>query len=270
MSTPVEVLTEEAQPPRVVKPWGIRHVVYGLLLAFGCSTVLTVAVIAVLILGNFDLGAASDPNAIAGQVTSQVAELTQNPLVVLAGLLGLWVGLLGVPIYASYRKGAHSLATDFWFRFDWKRDIPLGVLLAVGLRVADMGLGALGQWVGLSPEDMSNGQFMSGHSLLPTVVLIVAATLAAPVIEELFFRGLTLQAVMRRYGAATGVVVSSLLFGLMHLQSFTAGGLFIVVVTGTLGAVFAITTLRTGRMGAGVVGHVAFNASGVLIMLLAS
>ena len=45
--------------------------------------------------------------------------------------VGLWLGLLGAPLWASKRKGAGDLATDFGFSFRWSDPLvglPIGVV----------------------------------------------------------------------------------------------------------------------------------------------
>lgn len=259
-------IADAGTPTERSSTWGIRQVVGGLLIGFLASTVFSIIALVAVIVTRLDLttGAADLTN----QVLQQATALATDPVIVVAGLLGLWVGLLGAPLWATYRKGAHSLAIDFWFRFNWVHDIPLGIGLALVLRVVETGIATLAEALGVPVSEMSNGQFMSDQTLAATLVLGLFVAVGAPIVEELFFRGLALQAFSRRFGPAIGVVVSSLLFGLMHLQGFTAGSAVIVTVTGLLGAAFAIVTLKAGRLGPAVIGHVAFNGSAVLVTLL--
>src|SRR5204862_5626521 len=48
-----------------------------------------------------------------------------------AGLMGLWVGLLGVPILASRMWGTGDLGRDYGLRIVWRPDLKSGI--AVGL-----------------------------------------------------------------------------------------------------------------------------------------
>ena len=59
----------------------------------------------------------------------------------------------------------------------------------------------------------------------------------APVVEELFYRGLWFRAAERRWGTVIGVVVSAVVFGLMHLQPIDTPALIAFgLVTGWLAA----------------------------------
>lgn len=51
---------------------------------------------------------------------------------------------------------------------------------------------------------------------LPNLVAAGALTVAAPVVEEWFFRGLLLRRLAQKWGVTGGVVASSLAFGLLH------------------------------------------------------
>jgi membrane protease YdiL (CAAX protease family) len=75
----------------------------------------------------------------------------------------------------------------------------------------------------------------------------------APVAEELFFRGYALGGLAQRGYVNFGLIFSSLLFGLIHLNPFT---LFPLAVAGVvLGAIY----LRTGSLVAPIVAHATNN-----------
>ena len=85
--------------------------------------------------------------------------------------------------------------------------------------------------------------------------LTVGLALVA-VVEELVFRGVMLE-VLRRYTTSTVliVVVSSLLFGLIHWS----GGLHAVVVTSIIGAVFMVGYLAGGSLLPVMLAHFVIN-----------
>jgi membrane protease YdiL (CAAX protease family) len=176
----------------------------------------------------------------------------------------LWVGLLGVPLWATHRKGRRSLAADFGLAFRWS-DLPLG--LGVGLG-AQLGLGVvlvpLYHLIGVDPdkvgkaaEDLAD----RAHDPFGVVCLVVIAVLAAPVFEELFYRGLWLRSAERRWGTPAAVVVSSLVFALMHFQWVDT------IALAAFGGVAAVLAVRTGRLGPGIVAHMAFNLTAVISLL---
>jgi hypothetical protein len=93
------------------------------------------------------------------------------------------------------------------------------------------------------------------------LLLVLVVVVGAPLIEELFFRGLTLRSVTRRFGAPAGVVGSAVLFGLTHFEPLQLPAL---VVFGLLAAFLA---RRSGRLGPAIWAHVAFNLTAVIQLL---
>ena len=82
-----------------------------------------------------------------------------------------------------------------------------------------------------------------------------AVIVVAPVVEELFFRGLLLGEMQRRWGTAAAVAASSVVFGATHFQPLQFPGLT------AAGAVFAIAAVRTRRLGPAIAVHAGFNAT---------
>lgn len=83
-----------------------------------------------------------------------------------------------------------------------------------------------------------------------------------PIAEELFFRGIVQGRLVPRIGPVGGVVATSVLFGLAHLQLIQLLPLI------ALGAVFGVLALRMRRLGAAIVAHAVFN--GLTIVALAT
>ncbi|MDA8392606.1 MAG: CPBP family intramembrane metalloprotease [Actinomycetota bacterium] len=123
----------------------------------------------------------------------------------------------------------------------------------------------------------------------PALVLLgVLIVVAAPTVEELFFRGLVLRSLeghfgypragaraegrrgaggdarRRRSGGAAGrwaaAVVSALLFGVAHVEPLQLLGL------AAFGLALATMAQATGRLGPGIVAHAAFNATSFLAL----
>ena len=89
----------------------------------------------------------------------------------------------------------------------------------------------------------------------PLPALILLAVLAAPIVEELVFRKLLLDRI-RRYGERTAVLVSGLIFGLVHGNFYQFFYAFAVECT------FAYVYLRTGRLRYTIGYHMALNFLG--------
>ena len=87
------------------------------------------------------------------------------------------------------------------------------------------------------------------------VLMGLGVVIVAPIVEELYFRGLLLRTIERRWGIAVAVIGSSLFFGATHFQLLQLPGLTLA------GLVFAMAVVRTGRIGAAIAVHVGFNAT---------
>lgn len=176
----------------------------------------------------------------------------------------LWAGLLGAPLWSSFGKGRRSLTADFGLRMLW-RDIPIGMaaglaaqfLLVAAITLLYRVLGVDLDKVGTAAEELT----ASATGVIDVVLLVAIVAVAAPLFEELFYRGLWMRSVERRWGTAWAVVVSSVLFGAIHLQIYDFPAL------AGFGAIAALLTVWTGRLGPAIWAHVAFNLTAVIFLL---
>lgn len=199
-------------------------------------------------------------------------EFAYNPVVLAGGMLALWIVFAGYPLFVTMTKGARSLASDFGWTFR-RKDLLVGLVAGLALRVLDIGIGeGAGKVIDLTDGDNANWLTMP-RPMAWTVAFALGAALIAPALEELFFRGFVMKTFQRlrrvpaRWATAVGVICSSVLFGAMHTTAMNAGGIYVAVITGSIGAVLAVMTVRTGRLGPAVATHVIFNATGVVLAL---
>ena len=185
----------------------------------------------------------------------------------LAGLavaqIGLWSGFLGAPVFAAKRRGSGSLRNDFGLRFG-VRDALVGVPVGLACQFVLLPLLYLPVSRLIDTSELSEpareltGQAKGAAFLVLSVVLIVGA----PIVEELFFRGLLMRGCQRRWGAKGAVVVSACVFGATHFQLLQFFGL------AAFGAVLAWLALRYDRLGPAIWAHAAFNAVTVAALFL--
>jgi membrane protease YdiL (CAAX protease family) len=94
------------------------------------------------------------------------------------------------------------------------------------------------------------------------IQLLLFSLIVAPLAEELFFRGLLLQAVWRWLRRAwPAVIISAVAFGFVHGQPQD------IVPLCTLGLVLGYLRLRSGSLAACVVCHALFNARTMILVL---
>ena len=74
------------------------------------------------------------------------------------------------------------------------------------------------------------------------------------------YRGLLQGAAVRRLNDAVAVVVVAAFFALIHFRWVELPGLFI------FGLILGTCALRTGRLGMSIAAHMAFNATGLLLV----
>lgn len=92
------------------------------------------------------------------------------------------------------------------------------------------------------------------------VGLVAIVVVGAPLVEELVYRGLLQGALVRRFNDAVAVVAVAAFFALIHFRAVEYPGLFV------FGLILGVCALRTGRLGMGIMAHMAFNATGLLLV----
>ncbi|TMM19708.1 MAG: CPBP family intramembrane metalloprotease [Actinobacteria bacterium] len=213
---------------------------------------------------------------VAATGSSSTSASTSTVGATVAGLVGLWVGLAGAPVLASRLKGAGRLALDFGFRLRAWPDVPLGVGVGLGSQLILLPVlyipvrvlvPHLDQQLGQPAQHLTGGADTGG-----LVVLGIFVVLGAPLVEELFFRGLLLRSLEKTKGLASlgrracpavAVLVSAVAFGLAHLEVLQLLGL------AAFGVVLGVLAERWRRLGPGMVAHATFNAVTVIVIALA-
>ena len=185
------------------------------------------------------------------------------PLGIIAVLqVPLWAGYLTMPLVAAYHKG-NGLVADFGFRMR-ALDVPGGLAIGVVAQLVLVPLVYVPIFWLIGQRDVSaDARALTDRATDPfgVALLILIVVIGAPIVEELFFRGLLLRSAERRWGKVWAVVVSSLIFGAVHLQPLQFPALVAV------GVVFALLAVRTGRLGPSIFAHMGFNAVAVISLL---
>ncbi len=102
----------------------------------------------------------------------------------------------------------------------------------------------------------------------------VAVVVLAPLLEEVVFRGLLFQAMRARLGLWPAMVLSSFIWGLVHIElyltdeGFQADGLLSVMTLVLLGIWFAAVFHQTGSLVVPIVGHAVYNAIAFSLSLI--
>jgi membrane protease YdiL (CAAX protease family) len=176
---------------------------------------------------------------------------------------GLWAGLWGVPWAVARFKG-NGVVRDFDLRVSWWDPlIGLGVGLGTQVLIGLLYAPAF-EIFDLSSEDLSEparGITDRATDSVGVLLLVVIVGIGVPVFEELFYRGLVLRSVERRFGGTWAVAGSAVLFGASHFQLLQFPALVL------LGVFLALLVQRTGRLGPAIFTHAAFNMVTVIVLV---
>ncbi len=199
-------------------------------------------------------------------------------------LIALWAGFVAAVVVATRmaapdnvgdradRKGMGSVVRDYGLTLRPWPDIPLGIVAGVAsqyLLVPVLEAPLLPFVHHLYTRLGHPAQNLTSHAFGPgLVVLAVLVCVGSPLVEELFFRGLFLRALLGsfeklgpRLGPAVSIVVTALVFALVHFEALQFLGL------AGFGVVLGCLAWRTGRLGPSIVAHMAFNTVTIIAIV---
>lgn len=182
-------------------------------------------------------------------------------LVFVIELAGLWSGLLGACWLASRRWGTGSLVRDYGLRVSGQsvKHGLLGAAMAYGAAVFAT-LAVPRHYVGSNTDVFKQVATGPGQYL----VFALVATVGAPVVEELFFRGLLLRSLAGALPPAAAIGVSAACFGLAHISPLLgAGNVSVVVSIFAVGIALGIVARKHG-VGTSAISHATFNLVSVI------
>ena len=179
----------------------------------------------------------------------QKGQLAQSGLLVIVQL----AYLLPVIIVFAYRRIAWK-AIGFG-KFNWG-----ALAIGCGLLIASYGIIFLHNLILTALGIETQGSEISQlFSLLknPFWFFLVGAILA-PLVEEIFFRGFLFQGLRARYGWVSGMLISSGIFAVAHLDPVS------LIPTFILGSLLAYLYHRSNSVWPGVILHMTVNTFGLI------
>ena len=327
-------------------------VIVGLALFVGLQTIYSIPFLLKAIADNPEiLTETSDPSSLQSQIQT---DAMSTWLVVGSLILG-WSSFLFAVWLGSrnYIGGWKSLT--LW-RFSWKRDLIIAGVVVVSIRTFEVIFGVFLKNAGYNQDELSNSKFLEDFTGPTLVFVLLGAAIVAPIVEELFFRGLFMRSVMdkawvvntlnfgdklknknvtiavivgfcvaaftltmgafavsgfsseevtgngggvmgspywplvyavavflgtlfgvlyyaamktpQRKSAFAGVVISSVVFGIMHTQATGASSFYTIAFTTAIGAILGGLFLATGRLGTAVLAHLFLNSSAVILFVI--
>jgi membrane protease YdiL (CAAX protease family) len=204
---------------------------------------------------------------LAGAVLAASGYTSTNDAPVWVTVVGAacqWAVMIGGLVFISRQRGTGSLVVDFGFslRPVDLLGIPIGVLaqlVLVRLVTWPFEQAWPGTFSRKAVEKSARDLYQSADGAWK-LALVAIVVIGAPLVEELVYRGLLQGAFIRRLNDWLAVVAVAAIFALIHFKPVEYPGLF------AFGLVVGICAWRTGRLGLGIITHVAFNATGLALV----
>lgn len=246
--------------------WGLSEA----LLAWVSSVFLsTLAYIGLLSAGGYSAFTPQRPGGHIGRSVGQLANgdaLSDDAVPLIWQMLLLfpgWIILLGVAWFSAVAFG-HS--RPGWSLKGTPSDVLTGIAGGLFLQVPMMVIVAIIMQLVIgdfAPSGRALALIDSIDSPLAVVLLFLAVAVGAPVVEELFYRGIIQGALVERWGPVIGIGASSIIFGAVHLSFIEMAPLTVA------GLGFGFLAWKSGRLLPAVIAHMTFNTF-TLVLLFAS
>lgn len=212
------------------------------------------------------LGAQVAISAILAATDRTVDQVDELPLSLVAlSQVGLWLGLFGVPWVVTRLKGG-GLVADLGLRVRG-RDVWRGGLVGAGLQIVAL---PLLYWPLLELLDKASSDLEGparemtdrADGPLGVLLLVLIVGVGAPIVEEVFYRGLFQRALLKRgLPPAAAIGINAVVFGASHGQLLQLPALVL------FGVAAGVLAHRSGRLGPAITAHVAFNLVTVVALL---
>lgn len=187
-----------------------------------------------------------DPNS--GQISPDTSSVEYPFGFILGSLIIGWVGLL-VGVWFAGRRTTGGWKKVVLWKFDWKKDILIAVVFTIVFRLLETTVGVLLDKVWhVDVSKLGNTGILSDFTGWKQVCILFGAAVCAPIVEELFFRGVFLRAWVEKLklpGTETYAVAGSVtVFIIVCLYTFISS--FPLPVTVAL--IVAAATLLTWNL----------------------
>ncbi|MEO1055917.1 MAG: CPBP family intramembrane glutamic endopeptidase [Actinomycetota bacterium] len=206
-----------------------------------------------------------------------VSKLLLDALVGLEWPVAVYVALLtGVGygpsmawcLYASKRWGSGSLARDAgltprWSDLGWA---PVIWLSTLGVQAAVIGI-ILAVDIPISSNTDGVTELQADRTYV--VAIVIAAVIAAPLVEEIVFRGVVMRALLSRVAVVPTIAIQGFLFGAAHVDPVRGvGNIGLVIVLTAVGCSFGAAAYWLRRIGPTILAHAIYN--GVVLTVILS
>jgi hypothetical protein len=171
------------------------------------------------------------------------------------------LGLVALVLPALAKRSLRDLG----LRFPRASDLAWGVGGAVAMLIVATLAGALQESVFHMKADEVQVQWLRAARGPMIAGFAFLACVAAPIFEELTFRGFIFTALLRYLPVWLAAVASSVLFGFAHMQHGNAGA---IAPLAAAGLVLTLVYYRSGSLAASMITHALFNAFTVVLVIV--
>jgi len=169
--------------------------------------------------------------------------------------------------FVSRRWGTGNLGVDIGLtpRF---ADLGWGPVIWLGAIAAQLGVGAIVIALGIPLVGNTEGIDEISADRTYVMSLVITAVIAAPIVEEMVFRGVVMRGLRSRLPVVVVVIIQGVLFGTAHIDPVRGvGNIGLVVVLSGVGVAFGVAAALLGRIGPSIVAHAIFNGAVLLLVL---
>jgi uncharacterized protein len=170
-------------------------------------------------------------------------------------------------LFASRRWGTGKLGPDIGLEPRWS-DLGWGPVIWLAALGSQLAVAAL--VVGLDVPISNNTDGITDLQVDRTYVvsIVITAVIAAPIVEEMVFRGVVLRSLRSRFNVIVAVLLQGVLFGCAHFDPVRGtGNVGLVMVLSGVGIAFGAAAAMLRRIGPTIVAHAIFNGAVLLIVL---
>ncbi|CAN5596524.1 hypothetical protein BH23ACT3_BH23ACT3_13800 [soil metagenome] len=169
--------------------------------------------------------------------------------------------------YVTRRWGTGSLSRDIGLRFRWT-DLGWGPLIWVSAVLCQIVVAAVVITTGVPTTSNTEGIAELDADRSYVIALLVTAVIAAPLVEEMVFRGVVLRGLLGRLGVVLTIGLQAVLFGLAHADPVRGtGNIGLVLILSGVGAALGVAAFLLRRIGPTIVAHALFNGVVLAIVL---
>lgn len=229
---------------------------------WGLADVFKVAVLAIVAIFFCTIAALFLASGLPIFRTADFRALATDPRVIVPGqTVGylIVVGYIHRMITRHYQMEFREAIRWRWVGFAWPGYLALGAVLAVAIQ-------GLSHYLPI-PKQMPIDQMFRNYS--GAWVMLIFGVAVAPLVEELFFRGLLFPALSARIGLVAGITITSFLFALIHASQLgKAWGPVLILFL--VGLVLTLVRSRAKSVAASFVVHTGYNLTLFLLLYVSS